>query len=71
MRCGEKGAGEWATITTRLWRNQQGQAMVEYVILSAVMVFLAAYLYHPNNGMFKAFRGMFDRQTIVIGVPYL
>lgn len=46
-----------------------GQAMTEYVILTAVMVVLAAYLYHPDNGIYQAFRVRYDRTVEVIAKP--
>ena len=53
----------------RLLRDTRGQAMVEYVILSAVMIGCAAYLYHPNNTLFRAFRSIYDRQSMVVSYP--
>jgi Flp pilus assembly pilin Flp len=53
----------------RFRRDSRGQAMAEYVILSAIMVGCAAYLYHPNNELFRAFRSIYDRQSMVVGYP--
>jgi hypothetical protein len=40
--------------------------MTEYVILSAIVVMLCAWLYHPHNGMYQAFRQRFDDAMLVV-----
>jgi hypothetical protein len=44
-------------------RDDRGAVMAEYLIITAIMIPLAAYLYHPDNGLFKAFRDQYDRTT--------
>ena len=53
----------------RLLHDCSGQAMTEYVILTAVTVVVAAYLYYPDNGIYRAFRLRYDRTVEVIANP--
>ena len=53
----------------RLGRDQRGQAMTEYVILTSVTVALAAYLYFPDNGIFQGFRNTFDKTRTIVAWP--
>ena len=50
----------------RLGRDQRGQAMTEYVILTSVTVALAAYLYFPDNGIFQGFRNTFNKTRTIV-----
>jgi hypothetical protein len=43
--------------------------MTEYVILSAVLIALAAYLYLPDNDIFQSIRLKHDRTMIAIAHP--
>lgn len=52
-----------------LLRDDRGQAMTEYVILSAVLIALAAYLYLPDNDIFQSIRLKHDRTMIAIAHP--
>jgi hypothetical protein len=52
-----------------LWADQQGQAMTEYVIVTAMMVAAAAYLYHPDNLVFNGIRDLFDRTALLMKLP--
>ncbi len=49
--------------------NERGQAMTEYVILSAVIVLLCAWLYYPHNGIYKNIRDRFDLTTLILQLP--
>lgn len=53
----------------RILKDVRGQAMTEYVILTAVMVGLAAYLYNQNNGIFQAFRKTYDKTALIVRLP--
>lgn len=46
--------------------DERGQGMTEYVILSAVTIAAAAYLYHPDNMIFQGIRTTFDKTMIVV-----
>ena len=60
-------------VRRRLWRRvrrlpaaQSGQAMTEYVILTAVMTALAAWLYYPDNLIFQAIRNTYNKTQNVV-----
>ena len=40
--------------------------MTEYVLLTSVAVSLAAYLYFPDNFIFKGFRNTYDKTTLIV-----
>jgi hypothetical protein len=52
-----------------LMGDTNGQAMTEYVILSAVTVLVAAWVYHPDNTIFQGIRMVHDRTEMVIAKP--
>lgn len=52
-----------------LLRDNRGQAMAEYVILTSVTVALAAWLYFPDNGIYQGMRHIFNKTTLVLGWP--
>lgn len=58
-----------ADLIRRLGRDDRGQAMTEYVILSAVMIAIAAYLYLPDNNIYQGIRLKHDRTMIAIAHP--
>lgn len=60
---------KWYQRVGRLLRDERGQAMTEYIILTSVTVALAAYLYHPDNGLFQGFRNTYDKTTVMVGWP--
>lgn len=49
----------------RMRRDERGQGMAEYVILSAVLVMLSAYLWYPDNKIFYNIRKLFDSTSLV------
>lgn len=49
--------------------NTRGQALTEYVILAAMLVIVAAYLYYPDNGIFYGIRRTYDKTMFVVGWP--
>lgn len=52
-----------------LARDQRGQALTEYVILTALMTAAAAYLYLPDNTIYRGTRLKHDRTQMVIAYP--
>jgi len=54
---------------SRFWADERGQAMTEFVILTAVMTVVAAYLYYPDNNLFVGIRKLFDKHALVVGLP--
>lgn len=53
----------------RLLRDLDGQALTEYVILSATMIAVGAWLYHPNNTVFQGLRLTWERTQVVVTHP--
>lgn len=53
----------------KIWQDERGQAMTEYVIISAIVVVLCAWLYYPHNGIYKNIRDRFDRTSLVLQLP--
>ena len=49
--------------------DDRGQAMTEYVMVTALMVALCAWLYYPDNGFYKTFRERYDLTTLVLQLP--
>ena len=49
----------------RILRDERGQGMTEYVILSGVLVMVAAYLWYPDNKIFYNIRKLFDSTSLV------
>lgn len=41
--------------------------MTEYILLTSITVALAAYLYHPDNGVFQGFRHTYDKTKLIAG----
>ena len=50
-------------------RDDRGQGMTEYVILTAVLTAAAAYLYFPDNEIYQAIRLKHERTMIAIAHP--
>lgn len=53
----------------RFRREESGQALTEYAIVTAVMVALAAYLYFPDNGLYQGMRHTYNKTSMVISWP--
>ena len=53
----------------RLWQDTRAQGMTEYVVLSAVLVLVALWMYHPDNNIFQGIRLGHDRTMAVIANP--
>jgi Flp pilus assembly pilin Flp len=41
-------------------RDERGVAMTEYLLITGIMVPIIAYLFHPDNGLYQAFRSQYD-----------
>lgn len=50
----------------RLARDERGQGMTEYVILTAVMTALAAWLYYPDNLIYQGIRKTYNKTRIMV-----
>ncbi|MFT7515219.1 MAG: Flp pilus assembly pilin Flp [Candidatus Omnitrophota bacterium] len=40
--------------------DERGQAMTEYIIITALMAVLAMWLYNPHNPVFESVRDLFQ-----------
>ncbi len=49
--------------------DDRGAVMVEYLLITAIMVPLICYLFHPDNGFYKGQRDQFDLTAIVLELP--
>jgi len=54
------GIGSLRTKLVECMRDERGAAMVEYLLVTGVMVPVAAYLFHPDNGLYQALRTQYD-----------
>jgi len=50
-------------------RDERGIAMTEYLIITGIMVPLAAYLFHPDNGFYKSARDQYELTTLLLMLP--
>ena len=48
-------------------RDERGVAMTEYLLVTGVMVPVAAYLFHPDNGFYANMRLQFDMTNTLLG----
>lgn len=53
----------------RFRKDESGQGLTEYVIMTSVMVALAAYLYYPDNGLFQGMRHTYDKTSLIVSWP--
>jgi hypothetical protein len=49
--------------------DDRGQAMTEYLLVVGIMVPLACYLFHPDNGFYKAARDQYNLTTLLLMFP--
>ena len=50
-------------------RDERGTAMTEYLIVSGIMIPLAAYLFNPDNGFYQEFRTEYNLTTTLLMYP--
>jgi hypothetical protein len=50
-------------------RDERGAAMVEYLLISGIMVPISLYLFDPNNGFYEAARSQFNLTSIALINP--
>lgn len=67
---GSSGARRRKTLRCRrLWADTSAQGYTEYVLLTAVMVAVASWLYFPDNGMMTGMRHTYNKTTFIVGWP--
>ena len=50
-------------------RDESGQAMTEYLLISGIMVPVALYLFHPDNGFYKSARDHYELTSLLLMLP--
>jgi hypothetical protein len=50
-------------------QDERGSAMTEYLLISGIMIPIAAYLFSPDTGFCKEFREEYDATTFVLMYP--
>jgi hypothetical protein len=50
-------------------QDDRGQAMTEYLLVTGIMVPLAIYLFHPDNGFYQEFRTQYNLTTTLLMYP--
>ena len=50
-------------------KDERGQAMTEYVYMMLILMTASFWLYHPDNGLYKAMRDRYDRTTTLLMLP--
>jgi len=50
-------------------RDDRGTAMTEYLLVTGIMVPIAAYLFHPDNGFYHGMRLQYDLTTTLLQLP--
>jgi hypothetical protein len=50
-------------------RDDRGAVMVEYLLITAIMVPLICYLFHPDNGFYKGQRDQYELTTLALELP--
>jgi hypothetical protein len=50
-------------------RDERGAVMVEYLLITAIMVPLICYLFHPDNGFYRGQRDQYELTALVLELP--
>jgi len=50
-------------------RDESGAAMVEYLLITGIMVPAAMFLFYPDNGFYEAARNQFNLTSIALINP--
>ena len=53
----------------RFLRDDRGQALTEYVVLTAMVACLCCYLYYPHNGIYRGMRWQYDLINLLLVLP--
>jgi hypothetical protein len=49
--------------------DERGTAMTEYLLITGIMVPLAAFLFYPDNGFYLGVRNQYDLTTLLLKFP--
>ena len=47
-------------------RDERGAVMTEYLLVTGIMVPVAAYLFHPDNGFYQNMRAQYDLTSYLL-----
>ena len=50
-------------------RDESGQAMAEYLVVTSALLPVVFWLFHPDNGLFKSARDHYDLTTLLLVFP--
>lgn len=50
-------------------RDERGAAMTEYLLIAAITVPLAIYLFHPDNGFYQSVRDQYNLTSLLLMYP--
>ena len=50
-------------------RDERGIAMTEYLLVSGIMIPLAIYLFHPDNGFYQTARDQYNLTSVMLMFP--
>ena len=62
----------WHTVFVKFkecLRDERGSAMTEYLLISGIMIPIAAYLFSPDTGFCREFRTEYDLPTTLLMYP--
>jgi Flp pilus assembly pilin Flp len=62
----------WRNLTAKFiacLRDDSGVAMTEYLLVTGIMIPLAAYLFNPDNGFYQEFRSQYNLTTTLLMYP--
>jgi hypothetical protein len=62
----------WRNIAAKFiacMRDERGVAMTEYLMVTGIMIPLAAYLFNPDNGFYQEFRSEYNLTTTLLMYP--
>lgn len=49
--------------------DERGVAMTEYLLVSGIMIPLAIYLFHPDNGFYQSARDQYNLTSAMLMFP--
>ena len=63
---------DWRNLVTKFReciKDERGTAMTEYLLVSGIMIPIAAYLFNPDTGFCREFRTEYDLTTTLLMYP--
>lgn len=50
-------------------RDERGSAMTEYLLITGIIIPLAIYLFHPDNGFYQSARDQYNLTSLLLMFP--